>query len=330
MRQRRFVALFCIVIASVSPTPLASADSPKPSASAPDEAAKRAASAHFHRGAELLQQGAYREALLELQRAYEIAPNYRVLFNVGQSHVALGEFVEGRRALQDFLEQGGKAIDAKRRTEVEAQIAELGLRTATLEIQVDRVGASVRVDGESVGTAPLPEVVPVNVGRHHIAAESADGASAAIEVDVAAGDRTLVPLALLIPTPVAVAPPTPAPPKERGWSARQKWAVGVLGSAAALAVAGGAVALISMSARDDYREQLRQIPGDPEAIDGARDQLFRRAITADVLFGTAAAAGVMGAVLLFVKRGATRDHKAAARPVDVALTPRAIVAMGRF
>lgn len=299
---------------------------------APSEEDKREASAHFHRGAELFQEGVYRAALVELQRAYEIVPNYRVLYNIGQTQVALGEFVEAKRTLEAFLAQGGTAIDAKRRAEIEAQLSHLEKRIATLLIEADRSGAEVLVNGAVVGTTPLSSGVPVNVGRQRIEARTADGASASVEIDVAGGDRTSVRLVLVSPTPVVVAAPAPlSPPRkpERTLPTRTRWAIGLLSSAGAVAIAGGITALLSRSAHDDYESALRRRPGDPSDIEEARDRLSRRAIAADVLFGTAIAAGVTGAVLLFTSRAKGGDEEAEAE-VRVGLAPRGLVAEGRF
>jgi hypothetical protein len=149
MRDHALIAI-CAIMALTALTPTASAQGTSraqttPSEETPSEATKAEASAHFRRGADLFQDGLYRAALVELKRAYEIAPNYRVLYNVGQTHMALGEFVEAIQAYEEFLNQGGTEIDAARRSDLRGQLEQLRRNTATVAIQVSQVGATISV-----------------------------------------------------------------------------------------------------------------------------------------------------------------------------------------
>ena len=56
---------------------------------APPEGARAMADAHVRRGSELFEQKAYREALLEFQRAYAITPDSQLLQSISQAKVAL-------------------------------------------------------------------------------------------------------------------------------------------------------------------------------------------------------------------------------------------------
>ncbi|MET0340444.1 MAG: PEGA domain-containing protein [Polyangiales bacterium] len=330
MRERNVTIVWGFLIALVTQAPLVHAQSADERA-APTEQQKRDASTHFNRGAELFSEGVYRGALVELKRAYEIAPNYRVLYNIGQTHVALGEFVEATEAFQTFLAQGGSAVDASRRSELETQIGLLKKRSAQVSIEVDRAGARVAIDGEEVGTAPLAGSIAVNVGQHRITARTDDGATASEEIDVAGGDVREVSLTLSAPAVATSEVPREAPPPERKLSRRKKWAIGLLSGAGALALSGLAVALVARSARDDHDNALSARPGDPVAIDAAHDKLARTAISADVLFGAAVATGVAGTVLLLL-REPTHEAQPADEPtrVRVSLAPNGLVASGRF
>jgi len=57
-------------------------------AAAPDHRSE--ANRHFQLALRFSEQGSYAEALVELQRAYQAAPHFAVLYNIGQVHVALG------------------------------------------------------------------------------------------------------------------------------------------------------------------------------------------------------------------------------------------------
>ncbi|HVZ36731.1 MAG TPA: hypothetical protein VG963_30090, partial [Polyangiaceae bacterium] len=128
--------------------------------------------------------------------------------------------------------------------------------------------------------------------------------------------------------PVAEGAPAPQTSK---FTQPQKWAIGVLSSAGALALTGAGLALAAKFAHDDYQDKLDTRPGKPNAIDGARDRLWRTSLSADVMFGAALLSGAGGLVLLFLKdrhRQEKRDEKGV--DVRVGLGPRTFVAEGRF
>ena len=331
MRDHALIAA-CAILALTVLTPTAFAQGTSHAQSTPSAEAKAEASSHFRRGADLFQDGLYRPALVELKRAYEIAPNYRVLYNIGQTHMALGEFVEAIQAYEEFLRQGGSEIDPARRADLQAQLEHLRKNTARLAIHVSHDGAAVSVDGKEVGKAPLAGDMALSVGQHRISARAEDGASTSEEVNVAGGDFRELTLTLVAPS-LAQAPtleaasPTEKPPM----AVRKKWAIGLLASAGALAIAGGGLALSAKAANDAYQRELDTQPGDPDAIQSTHDQLSRRALAADLMFGGAAAMGITGIVLMFVKGRGKGDQASAKRaPIRVGLTPRALVAQGWF
>jgi tetratricopeptide (TPR) repeat protein len=63
--------------------------------SAPEEvdpAARKEASERFRRGVKLYRDADYVAALVEFKRAYELAPNFRVLYNLGQTSRQLKDY----------------------------------------------------------------------------------------------------------------------------------------------------------------------------------------------------------------------------------------------
>lgn len=318
-------ALLAVALALLTPRAVAdSADDDKQRAAE----LKKESSAHFRRGAELFEEGLYRAALVELQRAYELMPHYRVLYNIGQTHVALGEFVAAIKAFEALLVQGGDDLERERQAEVRSQIAQLTKRVGTLSVRVEGEAAEITIDGVGAGQAPL-EHVPVDVGRRRIVATAPSGATASEEVDIAGGDEKELTLTLIAPTTVEpVASSTePAP---LALTPGMKWGIGLVSGGAGLALSGMVVALMAKSARDDYQDAREQYPGDPDEIESAHDKLSRRSLTADVLFAGGAAVAVAGAVLMLTKGKAKADDRARARRFELGIGPRAVTAMGRF
>ena len=179
------------------------------------EAARAEAKKHYDRAMGLNEDGQVAEAVIELKRAYEIAPHYAVLYNLGQAYITLAKPVDAVVALQRYLDEGGKAIKADRRAEVEKEIARQKTRIATLVVRGLPDGAVVTIDGDEVGKTPLTGSVRVGVGKHVVAATAVGYEAGEAKIEVAGEDSKMVELKLVAkagqPVPAApVAASTPA------------------------------------------------------------------------------------------------------------------------
>jgi hypothetical protein len=109
------------------------------------------ARAHYARGVELTGQNGYEEALREFNAAYAISPQFAVLYNIGQAHIALGHTVEAIEALTRYLRDGGDRISPTRRTQVERQIA--GLRSTLPNPEVPSEAEAARATAAAAAAA---------------------------------------------------------------------------------------------------------------------------------------------------------------------------------
>jgi len=132
--------------------------------------AKAEARARFERGVQLGHDGDYRQAAAEFQRAYELSPHYAVLYNLAQAQVALGQPVEAIDTFQRYLLEGGANVPADRRAEVQATIKQQQAHVSMLTVETNVAGASIVVDGVSVGRSPLAGPLRVARGKHQITA----------------------------------------------------------------------------------------------------------------------------------------------------------------
>ena len=148
-----------IAIASISRTTLAQPNT------ASDTDAPTEAENHFRRGLELYKDGDAGGALVEFKRAYDLAPNYRALYNIGETHFQLQHYAEALKALQAYLSGGGSQIPADRRASVENEVRQLQGRIGQVQVQVNVEGAQIFVDDELVGTSPLGQPAIVSVGH---------------------------------------------------------------------------------------------------------------------------------------------------------------------
>jgi tetratricopeptide (TPR) repeat protein len=78
---------------------------------------------HFNQGLTYARAAAYVEALEEFTRAYRIAPHFSVLYNIGQTELALERPRAAVETLRRYLLDGGEQIDRARRAEVQETIA---------------------------------------------------------------------------------------------------------------------------------------------------------------------------------------------------------------
>src|SRR4051794_14777734 len=95
------------------------------SATADEPPAVERARAHYDRGIELFNAGEHPLALVELRRAYEIAPTHRLLYFIGQAEIRVGALAEALQTLEGYLEESGAEVAPGRRDEVLRDIAGL-------------------------------------------------------------------------------------------------------------------------------------------------------------------------------------------------------------
>jgi hypothetical protein len=277
----------------------------------PSSTARAEASARFRRGVELFQEEAYRAALVEFQRAYETAPDYRLLYNVAQTKLQLQDYVGAAQDYERYLTEGGAAVPLERRTQVEEDLAALRERVARVSIAVNRAGAEVFLDDVRVGTAPIDGTIVANVGRHRVSARAPDGANDARVIDLAGGD--VLEVSLVLAEPVARSEGGPAP--ERAWSRKRRAALGTWAAGGALAVGAVITGVMTKSAQSDLDKLLEKMDVNRAEVDDKRTSTKRLASTTDVLIGTAIASGVAG-TLLWVY-GGEEDPPSEKKPADI-------------
>src|SRR4051812_23680819 len=139
--------------------------------SAPDATAKQEAARRFEHAIKLYEEADYILALAEFERVYELVPDYRVLYNIGQVSIQLGRYARAFRTLKEYVARGGSELAPDRAAAVQADLAQLSGKIARLSVQVEQAGAQISVDGAAVGRSPLAEPLVVDVGEHRVQIE---------------------------------------------------------------------------------------------------------------------------------------------------------------
>ena len=76
----------------------------------------------FQHGVDLFRDGDYRAAVIEFRRAYELSPNPRVLYNLGEASLEAQDYPAAQSALRRYLDEVGKDVPPARRTQVEVDL----------------------------------------------------------------------------------------------------------------------------------------------------------------------------------------------------------------
>lgn len=189
-----FVLAFAILAATASP--------------------KQTAQGLLDQGSRLYEGGDYRGALAKFKDAYRAYPSSKLWFNIGQAERLLGNPRAAMGAFQQFMAQ---SADASSQTVADARalIADLSSKLGRLTVECHEVGATIAVDGEAVGAAPLVADVWVEPGAHLVEATSAEN-KASRSLAISAGAGTTV--ALTLPRP------NPAPPSAASIERSSSWA----------------------------------------------------------------------------------------------------------
>jgi hypothetical protein len=336
-RHALLPVLLCSIVGLAAPTGVALAEEP---------AAQVEGRQHFRRGVDFFKEGDYRAALIEFKRAYELAPNYKVLYNLGQTSLELQDYASALRSFEKYLNDGAKEIAATRRTQVEAEVERLKKRVARVEVTTNVPDAEVFIDDVSVGKTPLAPIA-VSAGRRKFSA-SKGGITATRAVDLAGGDTTKVALEIVEPvapaptpvaTPVQTAEPTrtpirtetprapvpsPQPPAPEP-SNTGLW----LGITATGALAAGAVAtgIFALSAKKDFDSTVARFGVDAQTVSDARSKTRTLALVTDILAGATVLAG---GITLITSLGSSSGKERQRAAVRVDLTAGGVVATGSF
>ena len=151
----------------------------------------------FGRGVQLFHEGSLEAALAEFQKAHQLAPNYRLHYNIAQVQYELHNFVEALRSFWKYLAQGGNEIPADRRQQVEGEIRKLEKRVGYVTITTNVSGAQISVDGVPMGISPFTAPVLVNPGSRRVSANKAGYLPAVNTVTAAGGEKLSLTLNLM-------------------------------------------------------------------------------------------------------------------------------------
>jgi len=220
-----FLILFGLLLLSGT----AQADTTKstagpPTAAAPeagDGGARAAAREALADGNRRLKAGDVAAAIEAYQRAQTLYPPAapKIEFNIAKAEEARGDTPAAAAAFERFLAQGQDLAEDFRK-EARNELVRLAAGLGTLQVDQQRPGLSIVVDGQARGQTPLDHGLWVRPGRHVVTLEQGDRVMFRDSIEIAAGASARVSPVLSregegnnpVSPPPALEPLPPAPP----------------------------------------------------------------------------------------------------------------------
>ena len=333
-RTKTRVAQATTVPASPPPpaTSPSSGSAPAPTAPATGQGTKEMASdpaldearTRYARGVSLYNEGDFKLALIEFQRSYELSPNWRILYNIGEVHFQLNNYAAALQALEKYESDGAKEIPDARRAEVDKDIDALRSRTGRLTIVVNVPGADVMIGDNPVGKSPMAADTLVDAGDLRVTVNKPGYRSATQSVRLAGREKQTVRIDLVEEKVNVVVASTPEEQRKDNAPIIVGWAA--TGAFAAGAVVTGVLALNAKSDLDKLQSTRDITRGE---LDAQQSKMRNFGIATDVLTGAAVVAGGVSLWLTLRSSGSTEKQPAPAT-VQAGITPRGVALSGTF
>lgn len=191
MKSLHLLALVVASTTTVFATPKPK-DKPKP-----QTAEQKEADRHFKNGVALSNEGKYKEALAEFERAYELAPHPLVLYNIAGCHRELSNYAEAIKFYERFLDEGKGKIPANRLNAAQVELDGIVARIARVTVVVQGPPyATLSLDGQTIGTMPIPMPLVLSPGEHKLVARAEGHKDAERTLRTASGDEIEIELKL--------------------------------------------------------------------------------------------------------------------------------------
>jgi hypothetical protein len=171
------------------------------------------ANALFEEGKKLLDAGHVAEACVRLDESYRLAPRGGTLLNLGLCHEREGRLLVARRELRDALAMARRDGRADREPVAREHLAAVETKLAWIAVTPPpnvATSVEIRVDGAPIAQADW-SAVPVEPGRHVVAASAEKFRAREVTVTIAEGGRTETVRFEALEPIVAATPDAPAP-----------------------------------------------------------------------------------------------------------------------
>lgn len=136
-------------------------------------------------------------ALTKYQQAYDLSKDPRLLFNMAVCERNLRAYARMQSLLRQYKREVGSSITAQDRADVDGALAAIQNLVGAVTLAVNEQGASVVVDGQSVGATPLAAPVVLDLGEHTIVVKKPGFDDATQTVTVLGGSESALSITLV-------------------------------------------------------------------------------------------------------------------------------------
>lgn len=297
---------------------------------------------HYERAIALHADEAYDAALVELNRAYELRPSYKLVYNMAQIQLAMKDYAAALRSFRKYLNDGGADVPEKRRAEIDVQIATLEQRVATVTLTTEVPGVEVFVDDVLVGKTPALGTLLLNAGTRKLTLRHPEYDEQTERISVLGGTQRQLAFSLaqrrVVEVPVSGSPapdvnvqaPGPSeavPATDQDAMHYEPWmpwlVTGIIGASAVT------VGAFTLSANGELGDMRGQADTSRSQLQEQSDHVGNMALATDILFGATLLAGGVSAWLTW-GQAEPRESATVAPRIRFAVTPRAAVLSGSF
>ncbi|MBN2802620.1 MAG: hypothetical protein JXR91_05975 [Deltaproteobacteria bacterium] len=277
----------------------------------------------FNDGRKAFEAENYEAAATAFRKAYELRPNWKVLFNLAQSEAAAKQHGLALQTFEMYVSKGGDDIPSDRMDTVLDELERLRRMVGYVTIFApDGVEVEVKIDGISRGVTPIRGQIPVAAGvRHKVLLEGTEFTPQEFQVsgqqvvnikfggdgqddsnqnlDESSGGKEKT------ESSVSTDNPKSSPLAVAGWV--------TLGTGAAVLIGGTVTGIMALSSNSDLVDSCKD--GCPDRADDV-DSRDNKAKASTIMFGVGGGLVAVGIVLLIIN---SKQKESVSTPV--AFTP---------
>jgi len=150
------------------------------------------AKAEYEAGKLLYKDGDFANALVKYQRAFELAKDHRLLYNIAACQKNLRDYSRALDTLTQFRAQGQDKLSAAEIASTDELEKVLLTFVSTVNVLVSEADSTIYLDDQVVGTSPLAAPLRVNVGARKFRFEKPGFKSFALEKSIEGGTEVTV------------------------------------------------------------------------------------------------------------------------------------------
>ncbi|MBN2343727.1 MAG: hypothetical protein JXX29_10580 [Deltaproteobacteria bacterium] len=277
----------------------------------------------FEEGLALFQKGEFEEAAKKFRSANELRPNWRILYNLGQSEAAAKQYGLAIASFEKYLSQGGDEIPDARRAYVIKELQQMREMVGFLEIKAPD-GIEIYIDGIHRGATPFAMNIPVAASVEHELVAYMEGNQVNTKIVMVMGQQTAVVtveienVQLMSSSGIdwgkedASAAQRAEPPEPKQTAQTMKTLSLVIGALGGAAIVGGTVTgIAALKKRQLVSEQCADgCYSDDYDLLAQRDRL---ALVTDVLLVSGALLVATGTLLFFVSKKRAQKEASASQ-----------------